>query len=373
MGTTQSAIARAEIDASQPSIAFLRRVAKATGQPITIRIEPPQPIARDKALNRWRMVGGGEFDPLSRGPEPAELRQLSREKAGAGHLEQSFSLEDPPVRAWSWDQYEAWLMPRWTALLASNPNERTVQHFLEAHPCLVPGTGSEGAVGLHHGPIMHVVVTQPPLRGLINRRPDFMWITKHSGALMPVLVELEAPGKRWFTKRGIPTRFVSQALYQVSEWRHWLSYHRNQFLDLYHIPEDLRDSAFAPGFCVVMGRRKEFSDRPGLAAVRHHMQPPETSLMTYDRLRPDVLASNSVTVRVTAANKLTVVAVPPTMTMGPGWAETLQYLPDLERAVARSELIPPERKAFLESRVAYWRAWGRERRSYLIDAFDERE
>jgi transcriptional regulator with XRE-family HTH domain len=79
MGTTQSAVARAENDAAEPSIAYVRRVAAATGEPITLSITPPAPISAEEARRRWEIVGGGRpFDPWSRNPEPAEARQLRR-------------------------------------------------------------------------------------------------------------------------------------------------------------------------------------------------------------------------------------------------------------------------------------------------------
>jgi transcriptional regulator with XRE-family HTH domain len=78
LGTTQSAVARAENDGIEPSIGYIRRVSAATGQPITVRIVPPVPIAEDEARRRWSAADGREFDPWSRDPAPAEVRQLKR-------------------------------------------------------------------------------------------------------------------------------------------------------------------------------------------------------------------------------------------------------------------------------------------------------
>lgn len=79
MGTTQSAVARAENDALEPSITYVRRVSEATGQAITLRIAPAVPVSADEARRRWEIVGGGRpFDPYARNPQPAELRQLRR-------------------------------------------------------------------------------------------------------------------------------------------------------------------------------------------------------------------------------------------------------------------------------------------------------
>ena len=78
LGTTQSAVARAETDAIEPSITYVRRVATATGQPITLRIVPPRPIDATEARRRWSQADGRDFDPWSRQPAPAEVRHLER-------------------------------------------------------------------------------------------------------------------------------------------------------------------------------------------------------------------------------------------------------------------------------------------------------
>jgi transcriptional regulator with XRE-family HTH domain len=81
LGTTQSAVARAETDAVEPSIGYVRRVAAATSQPITLRILPPLPIDAAEARRRWSATDGRNFDPWTRNPEGAEARQLKRAQA----------------------------------------------------------------------------------------------------------------------------------------------------------------------------------------------------------------------------------------------------------------------------------------------------
>jgi len=78
LGTTQSAVARAENDGIEPSIAYIRRVAAATGRPITVQILPPVPLSEDVARRRWSAADGRSFDPWSRNPAPAEVRHLKR-------------------------------------------------------------------------------------------------------------------------------------------------------------------------------------------------------------------------------------------------------------------------------------------------------
>lgn len=78
LGTTQSAVARAEGDAVEPSISYMRRVATATGQRITLNVMPVAPLSRRESRRRWEAVDGGAFNPWERSPEPAEIRHLRR-------------------------------------------------------------------------------------------------------------------------------------------------------------------------------------------------------------------------------------------------------------------------------------------------------
>lgn len=78
LGTTQSAVARAEADAIEPTLTYIRRVATATGQRVVVEVRPVAPVTRAEARSRWKAVDGGEFDPWERGPEPAEVRHLRR-------------------------------------------------------------------------------------------------------------------------------------------------------------------------------------------------------------------------------------------------------------------------------------------------------
>jgi hypothetical protein len=98
----------------------------------------------------------------------------------------------------AWPEYERQLKQAWQDLLGSNPTEPVVQSFLEKHPCLLPGfrtmTGSSG-----HGPFPDAVISQPPLAAIGKKVPDFMWLSKDSLVLEPVLIEIERPSKRWFT------------------------------------------------------------------------------------------------------------------------------------------------------------------------------
>lgn len=79
VGTKQPVISRVEAGRSLPSIPFLERCAKATGQnELTLRFDDNgQTVTREE--RRWRVarvLRGYVFDPWERDPTPAEARTL---------------------------------------------------------------------------------------------------------------------------------------------------------------------------------------------------------------------------------------------------------------------------------------------------------
>ncbi len=79
MGTTQSAIARAESGAARPSLDFLERFTRSTGIPMTIEFGKPTARAPSVAARRKRVraaLGDFVFDPWLRNPSRLEKRSL---------------------------------------------------------------------------------------------------------------------------------------------------------------------------------------------------------------------------------------------------------------------------------------------------------
>src|SRR5690242_5413617 len=87
------------------------------------------------------------------------------------------------------DTYATRVASGFATLLESTPNEATVQEFLEANPCMVPGLHS---LGILPGafPRSALLISQPSLPGLRERVPDFMWISWSSIAIYPTLIEI---------------------------------------------------------------------------------------------------------------------------------------------------------------------------------------
>jgi transcriptional regulator with XRE-family HTH domain len=79
MGTTQSAIARAESGRAMPSLAFVERFTRATGIPMAIEFGQPKSPALSVAARRKRVraaLGDFIFDPWLRNPSRLERRAL---------------------------------------------------------------------------------------------------------------------------------------------------------------------------------------------------------------------------------------------------------------------------------------------------------
>src|SRR5690349_1093429 len=110
----------------------------------------------------------------------------------------TYEMHPNPPAAMSWEDYEARVTREWNALLnsAEGCDERNIHGFLARHPSLVPlaGTGK--------GPFPMALISQPPLVGIGQKIPDFLWILRDSLNLRPVFIEIESPCKQWFTQAG---------------------------------------------------------------------------------------------------------------------------------------------------------------------------
>ncbi len=127
-------------------------------------------------------------------------------------------------RALAWDTYSDMALAEWYKLLSLNPEEDEVQRFLELHPSMIPGGSGDVGPGGHHGSDMGAVFRRPKLIGSGRTfEPDFMWVTRSSGLVTPILIEIEKPSKRWFRKDGRPTGEFTEAHDQLNDWRSWFA------------------------------------------------------------------------------------------------------------------------------------------------------
>lgn len=270
----------------------------------------------------------------------------------------TYQMAESPPPPMSWQEYEPRLRSQWNLILDQNAtDERAIHSFLERHPCLLPGAFSFPPSG--HYPVWSGVISRPPLSADGHLIPDFMWIAVSSSTLWPVVIEIEAPSKRWFNKGGKPTHEFIEASTQLTQWKAWFNKPANQqiFLNTFQVPPEYqRDLEFRPQFVLIYGRRREFDDSPSLRRLRAPQQREDEYHLTFDRLTPQYDSRNLICLRK-GQSGLKAVAVPPTLVFGPGHAHAWCEVSGRKEAIAGCEWMTAARKEFLISRLAYWDSW----------------
>ncbi len=247
-------------------------------------------------------------------------------------------------------------------LLQESPDESVLQRFLESNPSFVPGARTPGGATCA-SPLFDLLVSQPRLPGLDARQPDFLWFSSNSDTWFPVLVEIERPSKRLFRKDGVPSAEFTQARNQLNQWRTWFRLPANQlkFQDDYGVP-DLwtHRRTMSLHMILIYGRRNEFENDPRLTTQRGSLLPgSDEELMSFDRLAPDPLLSEALTVRAVGAGRYRALKVPPTFTLSPLHAERFLALDGLDEAIDSSEGWASTRRSFVKRRIPYWVEWAR--------------
>ena len=275
-----------------------------------------------------------------------------------------------------WDEYERIILAKWAELLNGDvpPAEASVQAFLEQHPSMVPGAFNILGNQSGHYPWYCGVIAQAPLPSYDRRIPDFIWLSSNSDTEQPVLVEIEAPSKRWFTASGIQTANLTQALNQIAEWKAWFGVPHNveAFKAFYGLDREAwRQRRFRPAYLLIYGRRADANANPNLTRKRGFLNADDVVMMTYDRLSPDSKAGQLICMRVDATGAFTAVSVPPTLKWRPGHAADRALLSHLDTAIDDNPYISLERKRFLIRRLEYWNSWASRSQSGVINAADE--
>jgi hypothetical protein len=263
-----------------------------------------------------------------------------------------------------WDEYVARVRADWSALLATDPAEPEVQRFLEIHPSMIPGGSGDVGPGGHHGSDFGVVFSQPRLTGAgRTREPDFMWVTRSTGLITPILIEIEKPSKRWFNKDGTPTASFTQAHDQLNEWRAWFAKPGNDaiFLKRFMLAGETYDHRpLQPQYVLVYGRQSEFEpsdhvhDDPASLLGKRDLQARHSeSFMTFDSLRPRYDHSHAVTVKMRAKGPRAI-AFSPVYGTDDGAGAMALRVRGLSDALARSVMMTVERRAYLADRLKHW-------------------
>lgn len=289
------------------------------------------------------------------------------------NLQQTYQLEQGPA-AVEFSDYARVAGRALSDLLKENPAETRVQKFLESHPSFVPGAWSPGG-GTCGSRLLYMLVSQPSLPGLDGRRPDFMWLTANSDTWFPMLIEIESPSKRIFRGDGVPCAAFTQAKNQLDQWRSWFHEPTNQlkFQTDYGVPEEwTARKAMRLHMILVYGRRSEFEHDARLSKQRASLLTgSDEQLMSFDRLAPHPSLGDALTVRAIGVGRYKALVAPPTMMLGPHVAERLLVLDKFEAAIDSSDGWLPERRAFVKSRLPYWRDWAKSGQEGWITSGDQ--
>jgi hypothetical protein len=235
-----------------------------------------------------------------------------------------------------------------------------IQAFLERNPMFLPGAWTPATKSGYY-PLHCAVITQPLLPGLKSKRPDFMWISKHSLNWYPTLIEIETPSKRIFTSKGVPCGEFTQARNQLAEWRTWFSKPENvqQFIVSYGVPDYFTScQQMQLHMILIYGRLAEYEHSPKLSAQRASLLTGcDEELMSFDRLSPDTELEESITIRASGDGKYEAVCVPPLFHIRPTLADRLVSIARVDQALLTTPLISKARRDFLISRISYWQNW----------------
>jgi hypothetical protein len=280
-----------------------------------------------------------------------------------------------------WEEYTRQSMRQYEALLATAPDEPTMQHFFEAHPSFLPGADDIGNGG-HHGAWWDAVIIQPRLEGLKpNRVPDFMYVRRDTAATRPVCIEIESPSKSWFNKDMTPSAKLTQALDQLDEWDLWFSNIENQMIfNRMYVPPEYNDRQLEPVYVLVYGRDSEFrrngphsSGHMRARLKRNKLERPGRHLFTYDMLKPDLAGNIYASIRGDLIGGFSLVALPPTFQTGshlvfPG--SLMDAVDGIADYLQGESWIEPDRRRYLVDRWEFWSTQkNRERNSNMLRTY----
>lgn len=266
------------------------------------------------------------------------------------------------------EEYRRRVLGDWTRLLETDPDERSVHEFLELHPSMVPGGSGDVGPGGHHGSTHSALFSEPELSGAGRRfSPDFMWVTRSTSLVTPILIEIERPSKRWFRQDGRPTAEFTQAHDQLNDWRSWFARDANKvlFRDRFMFGKRYDDRPLEPQYLLIFGRANEFepsgghSDPQALRHKRDQQRAADESLMTFDSLVPKADQAESMTVRMTATGA-EAIAFSPLYGTDTRAAQLLADMRNVGAALDRTVMMTDERREYLKGRFQHWSNEGRQ-------------
>jgi hypothetical protein len=273
----------------------------------------------------------------------------------------TYTMSPNPIPPISWDDYSNTATQEFKNLLDSKAEERVLQEFLEQNPCFIPGAyGTQSKSG--HAPMHWCLFTQPRLPGLASKVPDFMWISKNSDYINPVLIEIESPKKLYFNKNDSLSADFNQAMTQILDWRAWFDDPANVqiFQREYRIDDrfQFNKRKVSPLFVLIYGRTQETENSQTRANRKSQLSREDITVMSYDRLAASHDQSYFFCGRA-CADGFDVVEFPEYLCLSPCFAEALYLFRGQAEAIEKNQRIQPERKRFLVERLDYWNEWVR--------------
>lgn len=254
-------------------------------------------------------------------------------------------------------EYFETAMAKYHEVLESAAEEKPLQTFFEQHPPLLPFAFPDYT---GHGPYLEALVSQPELAGLGTRQPDFLWLTRSSGELRPVLIEIEKPTKKWATsgKNPQPTADLTQALNQLRQWREWMNSPPNVtvFLERYGVPQTWRRHRFIPLYVLIYGRKDENPEE--IARLRAEHDHLGQRLITYDHIRPESRQTHYISVKNDGTGTFHALHMPAAAKLEPSEPEPWHKIHGRVDMVERNTWITEERKRYLiQDRIPSWDDW----------------
>lgn len=270
-------------------------------------------------------------------------------------LEPTFEwAKDAPPKM-DWATYVDLAQAEFESLLKDHPDdEKRMQKFLEQNPCYLPPQRA------FHGGWPHMVVTQPRLAGYSGHVPDFMIVEQDSRSICAVLVEIEAPGKKWSTQKGLKSRELEQAEAQLAHWRAWFADGDNpiKFAREFKLPTPYFRERFVQRYVLIFGQRDETMNHSKFGPVRERLTADDQVVMSYGRLGANKHYDNLVTVKsinqlIKDAPAFELVGMQPTFGLGPSSIDVCRMV-KLKEEVVDALPVDDERKAFIKERWSYW-------------------
>ncbi|HSZ04968.1 MAG TPA: hypothetical protein VK778_07180, partial [Solirubrobacteraceae bacterium] len=140
------------------------------------------------------------------------------------------------------------------------------------------------------------------------------------------------------------------------------------FMEAYDIPRVIRRREIEPIHVLIYGRQRENPE--AIAKLRRHLTTRTRFVVPYEHLKPDAECFGYLSAQLRTAG-YEAVSVPPTVTVGPRHASEWRLIHGKAEAVACSDWMSVERRAFLAGRFAYWDEWGRDGRGIVRVADEE--